>query len=60
MLKNGLYEQIINKAIASELATTDKLSQTAPIDEAEAAKIGKVKAQQQKTLRLAKDILIIV
>lgn len=39
MLKNGLYEQIINKAIESELATTDKLSQTAPIDEAEAAKI---------------------
>lgn len=39
MLTNGLYEQIINKAIESELATTDKLSQTAPIDEAEAAKI---------------------
>lgn len=39
MLKNGLYEQIISKAIESELATTDKLSQTAPIDEAEAAKI---------------------
>ncbi len=39
MLPNGLYEQIINKALDAELAATDKLSQTAPIDSAEAAKI---------------------
>ena len=39
MLHNGLYEQVINKALEAELATTDKLSQTSPIDEAEAAKI---------------------
>lgn len=35
MLNNGLYEQVINKELASELATTDKLSQTAPINNAE-------------------------
>ena len=39
MLKNGLYEQVINKSIDDELAATDKLSQTAPIDSAEAAKV---------------------
>ena len=38
MLNSGLYEQIINKAIDIELASTDKLRQTAPIDAAEASK----------------------
>ena len=39
MLRDGLYEQIINKGIDTELAETDKLSQTAPIDTAEAPKV---------------------
>ena len=39
MLHNGLYEQIINKGLDTELSTTDKLSQTAPIDSAEASKV---------------------
>ena len=39
MLPTGLYEQIINKALDAELAKTDKLSETARIDEAEAAKV---------------------
>ena len=39
MLHDGLYEQIINKALDTELASTDKLSQTAPIDAAEASKV---------------------
>ena len=39
MLHEGLYEQVINKELDTELATTDKLSQTAPIDRAEAAKV---------------------
>ena len=39
MLHNGLYEQIINKGLDSELSVTDKLSQTAPIDSAEASKV---------------------
>ena len=39
MLHDGLYEQIINKGLDTELATTDKLSTTAPIDSAEASKV---------------------
>lgn len=39
MLHNGLYEQIINKGLDSELSAADKLSQTAPIDRAEASKV---------------------
>ena len=39
MLHDGLYEQVINKGLDTELATTDKLSQTAPIDTAEASKV---------------------
>ena len=39
MLHNGLYEQIINKGLDTELSVTDKLSQTAPIDSAEASKV---------------------
>ncbi len=39
MLKDGLYEQVINNQIEDELATTNKLSQTTPIDDAEASKI---------------------
>jgi superfamily II DNA or RNA helicase len=39
MLKPGLYEQVINKLIADELACTDKRKETAPIDAAEASKI---------------------
>ena len=39
MLHDGLYEQVISKELDSELASTDKLSQTAPIDSAEAPTI---------------------
>jgi superfamily II DNA or RNA helicase len=39
MLFDGLYEQVINRELDSELAATDKLSQTAPIDSEEASKI---------------------
>ena len=39
MLPAGLYEQIINKGLDTELSITDKLSQTAPIDSAEASKV---------------------
>ncbi len=39
MMHNGLYEQIINKRLDKELSETDKLSQTAPIDRAEASKV---------------------
>lgn len=39
MLHNGLYEQIINKGLDTELSTTDRISQTAPIDGAEASKV---------------------
>ena len=40
MLKQGLYEQVISKQLGQELdENTDKLSQTAPIDNAEASKV---------------------
>lgn len=39
MLRNGLYEQVINKALEGELATTDKLVETAPIDGGESSKV---------------------
>ena len=39
MLFDGLYEQVISRELDSELAATDKLSQTAPIDSEEASKI---------------------
>ena len=39
MFHDGLYEQIINKGLETELATTDKLSTTAPIDSAEASEV---------------------
>ncbi len=39
MLHDGLYEQVINKGLDVELSTTDKLSQTTPLDTAEASKI---------------------
>ena len=40
MLKNGLYEQVINTKLDEALAeSTDKLSQTASIDKAEASKV---------------------
>lgn len=39
MLKDGLYEQIINKSLDAELSTMEKLSTTAPIDSAEASKV---------------------
>ena len=39
MLPNGLYEQIINKAIEAELAKGDKLLRTGKIDDAEASKV---------------------
>lgn len=39
MPRNGLYEQVINKALEGELATTDKLVETAPIDGGESSKV---------------------
>ena len=39
MLHDGLYEQVINKGLDTELSNADKLSQTAPIDTAEASKV---------------------
>lgn len=39
MLKNGLYEQVINRSLENELVVTDKLIQTDAIDPAEAAKV---------------------
>ena len=39
MMHNGLYEQIINKGLDKELSEMGKLSQTAPIDRAEASKV---------------------
>ena len=39
MLHDGLYEQVINKGLYTELAGTDKLSQTASIDTAKASKV---------------------
>lgn len=39
MLHDGLYEQVISKGLDAQLEQSDKLSKTAPIDSAEAAKI---------------------
>ena len=39
MLHDGLYEQVINKGLDSELSGSEKLCQTAPIDTAEASKV---------------------
>jgi hypothetical protein len=39
VLKDGLYEQIISNALCAELRSTDRLSQRAPIDSAEAPKV---------------------
>lgn len=39
MLHDGLYEQVINKALDTELDQVDKLNETAPIDAAEASKV---------------------
>lgn len=39
MLHDGLYEQIINNGLETELSVTDKLSTTVPIDSAEASKV---------------------
>ena len=39
MPRNGLYEQVINKALEGELATTDKIVETAPIDGGESSKV---------------------
>ena len=39
MLHDGLYEQVISKQLDCELSETDKLSQTVPIDSAEASKV---------------------
>ena len=39
MLHPGLYEQIISKAMERALSSTDRRSQTAPIDPAEASKV---------------------
>ena len=39
MLVNGLYEQVINKAIETELSKGDKISKTEKIDAAESSRI---------------------
>lgn len=39
MLHDGLYEQVLNRKLEDELAKTDKISETADIDVAEASKI---------------------
>lgn len=39
MLKNGLYEQVINEEINKELQETDQHIEAAPIDNAEASKV---------------------
>ena len=39
MLHNGIYEQVISKALDSELAKTDKYVETAPIDNGESSKV---------------------
>ena len=39
MLHDGLYEQVINKGLDTELSVTDKLSQTASVDGAEVSKV---------------------
>ena len=39
MLKDGLYEQVINLELDAELKETDKHFETASIDKAEASKI---------------------
>lgn len=39
MLKPGIYEQVINKLIATELEQTDKFKRIEPIDAAEASKV---------------------
>ena len=39
MLPNGLYEQVINKAIEEELSKGDKISRTEKIDAAESSKV---------------------
>ena len=39
MLNDGLYEQIINKELETELSKSEKLSQTMSIDTAEASKV---------------------
>ncbi|MDD6714772.1 MAG: DUF3427 domain-containing protein [Firmicutes bacterium] len=39
MLSDGLYEQVINDGMDSELSESEKLSQTAHIDSAEASKV---------------------
>ena len=41
MLHDGLYEQVINKGLDVELTNANKLSQTAPIDTAEASDSGR-------------------
>ena len=38
MLKDGLYEQVINKSLDEELTNTDRYKETGHIDEAEASK----------------------
>ena len=39
MLQNGLYEQIISKGLEKDISVSNKLVQTAAIDDAEAAKV---------------------
>ena len=39
MLPNGLYEQVINRAIEEELSKGDKISRTEKIDAAESSKV---------------------
>lgn len=57
MLHDGLYEQVISKALNDELKKTDKYRETGQIDEAEAAKVlaDYVAEVAQKGLETIKD-----
>lgn len=57
MLPNGLYEQVINKAIEEELSKGDKISRTEKIDAAESSKVlsSYVAEIIEKSLDILKD-----
>ena len=57
MLPNGLYEQVINKAIEEELSKGDKISRTVKIDTAESSKVlsSYVAEIVEKSLDILKD-----
>ena len=52
MLPNGLYEQVINRAIEEELSKGDKISRTEKIDAAESSKVLLLFVREYKTDRI--------